>query len=316
VAGFLNQKNRIMDFSLTEIGKEKAMTGNLNYEFASFSDKSISYEYKGNILSEHVKNQNLFEISESISDNLNPNYNFNNSENVNNEETSINVDDEFFVKIDSHKILSSQHNRENIEVENKNSKNILFLNTKENEIGKYVSTVGNDININLLESITKDQRFVNKKKNLYLPPINVSNKEELYTSKKRKIKILKSNVLSQNKNNNTKNLIKELDDNSDISKFNIKILNDSYLDEFYFSIYEKEFKDDRFKNSKLIVSRIDQFIDEKTNKSVDVFIVGKVFFNKDDIDNDNEDAIDFLNHNKANLYDNYTFVNIFTMVAK
>ena len=42
--------------------------------------------------------------------------------------------------------------------------------------------------------------------------------------------------------------------------------------------------------------------------------MGKVFFNKDD--NDNEDAIDFLNHNKADLYDNYTFVNVFTMVVK
>ena len=292
------------------------MTGNLNYEFASFSDKSILYEYKGNILSEHVKNQNLFEISEDLSDNLNPNYIFNNSENINNEETSINIDDEFFVKINSHKILSSQHNRENIKIQNKNIENILFLNTKENEIGKYISTVGNDININFLESITKDQRFVNKKKNLYLPPINVSNKEELYTSKKRKIKILKSNFLSQNKDNNTKNLIKDLDKNENISKFNIKILNDVYLDEFYFSIYEKEFNDDRFKNSKLIVSRIDQFIDEKTNKSVDVFVVGKIFFNKDDTADDNENSIDFLNHNKADLYDNYTFVNIFTMVAK
>lgn len=315
MAGFLNQKNRIMDFSLTEIGKEKAMTGNLNYKFASFSDKSISYDYEGDKISDYTKNQNLFEVSESVSDSLNPIYNFNNSENVDNFETSINIDDEFFVKVDSQKLLTTAYDKENISLKVTDDINVLYLNTRENDIGKYITTVGNDIDVTFLDNIVYDSRFINKKKNLHLPPINSSNKEELFKSKKKNFKIVKSNILLDNDANNVKTIVESLENNSSISRFNIKFLNDSFLNEYYFSIFEKQFSDDTFKNSKLIVSKIAQFLDEKTNKNVEVFVIGKIFYNKDDFNID-ENAIDFLNHNLTGLYENYTFVNIFTMVVR
>lgn len=315
MAGFLNQKNRIMDFSLTEIGKEKAMTGNLNYKFASFSDKSISYDYEGDKISDYTKNQNLFEVSESVSDSLNPIYSFNNSENVDNFETSINIDDEFFVKVDSQKLLTTAYDKEDISLKITDDNNVLYLNTRENDIGKYITTVGNDIDVTFLDNIVYDSRFINKKKNLHLPPINSSNKEELFKSKKKNLKIVKSNILLDNDDNNVKTIVESLENNNSISRFNIKFLNDSFLNEYYFSIFEKQFSDDTFKNSKLIVSKIAQFLDEKTNKNVEVFVIGKIFYNKDDFDID-ENAIDFLNHNLTGLYENYTFVNIFTMVVR
>ena len=43
MSGILDKKSRIIDFVITENGREQIESGDIRYKFASFSDKSIVY---------------------------------------------------------------------------------------------------------------------------------------------------------------------------------------------------------------------------------------------------------------------------------
>jgi len=71
VAGILDPKTRIMDFILTELGREQAAQGELNIRYATFSDRSAFYS-SGSLLgvADDASNRIYFEAASSPHDTI------------------------------------------------------------------------------------------------------------------------------------------------------------------------------------------------------------------------------------------------------
>ena len=56
MAGILNNKERIMDSLVTQLGREQAAEGVLNFRFASFTDYHTFYQLSGsdNVAEDHT----------------------------------------------------------------------------------------------------------------------------------------------------------------------------------------------------------------------------------------------------------------------
>ena len=72
MAGILNNKSRILDVVLTELGRQQMNRGEFEISFATFSDSNVRYEDAGDNILEDMKNELYFETFGCSSDEVVP----------------------------------------------------------------------------------------------------------------------------------------------------------------------------------------------------------------------------------------------------
>jgi len=82
MAGFLDKKKRLIDYKLSEAGREKLSTGNLDFAYYTFSDRSIVYSQNltgsnGSIKSDSLESFVPFEADSHFKLKLNPDFSLN-----------------------------------------------------------------------------------------------------------------------------------------------------------------------------------------------------------------------------------------------
>ena len=70
VAGILDKKQRILDFIITEEGRNQAANGELRVHFASFSDLGVFYTEKSGSIAEDISDRIQFEVNVKPQDSL------------------------------------------------------------------------------------------------------------------------------------------------------------------------------------------------------------------------------------------------------
>ena len=211
MSGILDKKSRILDFVITENGREQIENGDIRYRFASLSDKSIIYTKdhdlslikKSDITNSEI-NYLPLEASTRRNDQINPEFdirNFYTFSGVNlTADTDIEINDQgndfltnnlslsSYLKslkmIKTKRVLNTDENLSFVQ-NNINNKTIDFSDNEEDlsrsNILKYSTIKKRIIKKENIPVIALDKRFSHKTNFLYLPPIDSITEQSLYT---------------------------------------------------------------------------------------------------------------------------------------
>lgn len=259
MAGILNNKERVIDFILTNLGKEKLRDNNLEISYATFTDMHTFYD--GNEFIEDASNRIMLENYSRIQDNISPEA-LQNGNILNFESGDFRlINDKILSKIlssaiDSNLIVNQflsgaiNNFKENYILSEKND---IFQNTKFE-----LSNNNNDINFNLINLIPnsrnltryslnktsqelvspiKDLRFSNLPNFLLRKPVDLSSEADFYF--KENIDPLVENRNYQNERIKTviSEMVKKFGMESQIEVTNEK--NSEYLIQFFIQNNEK-----------------------------------------------------------------------------
>lgn len=271
--GFLNKKERVLDFNLTELGREILSRGELDFSLATVSDKSIVYVEKDikNIrkISDSEYLYNAFEINTSFS-----NHNiFGFESNIKDFEYISPTKSTGIERLVSNKILSTKKINIEEEIDLKKSylpTDIDFYN--ESSVFRYPTIDSLLKSTKELDSIFEDFRFSKINSIKKMAPINYTNKQKVKEEvspyyNERIYKTLKG--FKDNFDKNYKDEIDFIENNKEIKKVMIE-LSKQGDDTFMFELNEV-LEDDT--NKKLSVIKFDQYI--SGNKLKKVYLVGK-----------------------------------------
>ena len=335
MAGFLNKKNRLIDYKLTENGRKQLASGDIRFKYYTFSDRSINYEASiqdNKIISDSEFYYLPFEVTTNPGVVNNPEYY------LSSELTFDNIENNLFqtnkLQATLAETLSSQR----------------YLTTKKitnNALSEYSDLAFNNINfrseidfvdsrlvrryptikfveesIKNLKSVKNDKRFSNYIKNKKLIPRSSLDIEILSDDVSSTINPvdfifksldLQNNIqISDTREDAIVKSINKIEENKDkIFCFDFE-LNNSYLsnnDVFSFEIHNI---DSQNKLNKLPVVNLGNFFDKKKGKYVSIYLIGK-FFKINDIK-------EIINaENKTYQFEeisDYYFINLFTLVAE
>jgi len=335
MAGFLNKKDRLIDYKLTENGRKQLASGDIRFKYYTFSDRSINYEASiqdNKIVSDSEFYYLPFEVTTNPGLVNNPEYYLSSEltfDNIENNLFQTNRTQSTLAEIlSSQRYLTTKKITNNSVVENNG---LSFSNIKfRSEIDfidsqltrRYPTIKFVEESVKNLKSVKKDKRFSDYIKNKKLIPQSSLGNEIIED-------IEKSNVSSIDfifKTLDLKNNIKATDSRKDVIIKSVnkieenkdKIfcfdfeLNNSYMsnnDVFSFEIHNIDSQD---KLKKLPVVNLGNFFDNKKGRYVNVYLIGK-FFKKNEI----KEVIN--KENKTYQFEeisDYYFINLFTLVAE
>jgi hypothetical protein len=334
MAGFLDKKRRLIDYKLTEYGREKLSKGDLSFKFFTFSDKSLFYD--SNLTSEYdFKTSSLesfmpFEARFSEGNIINPEFVLSNTIKFESKSRSklytVQSSDRTVAEI-----ISDQQFLDDRDVDNKSQHDeILFdrvfrksiYDFKNNEFILQYPTIKFPVeSIVNIPSIKKDYRFRHFTRNKKLVPISKSGvsvnlgQEEDFNSLEYLFKNLEIENLDINSLKDREKvinvIIRELSkDKGSIFKLEYEFLQDNAkeTDEYLFELHS--IKDNNL--SKLVFVNLGEFIDSIEQDQFTVYLIGKVVRTINEKENFNKE-------NRTLIFDlnkDYVFLNIFTMVIR
>lgn len=338
MAGFLEKDKRLIDYKLTEFGRDKLSSGSLSFKYYTFSDSNIVYNentnsnksFKVSDLSSYLP----FEVDVNVSNIINPEYNLssvisfdqldNNILFVNKESNSTLSDHLFDLKLIDNKNLVNENDNREIFFDFKDEKDEFDFgeNTRTSSYPtvKHLST-----NITNLEYVHQDKRFEDKIRNKFLPVENSSKdftQEELNKLNKSNIEILFKRLSINelipsinNKEDFVVELIKTLEKNNKIFKLDYVLNEEKMIDEDVFLFELHKIKNDQTNLEtleKLSFVKLGEFYDKKEFNFKQVYLIGKLFLTrniKDRISEENRRLYYSINND-------YSFVNMFTLVIE
>tara|TARA_B100000242_G_C43054108_1_gene492807 strand:+ start:1221 stop:2225 length:1005 start_codon:yes stop_codon:yes gene_type:complete len=334
MSGFLNKKNRIIDYKLTEGGIEKLSRNKFKFKYYTFSDNSIFYaedfdNKSDNKISNSEESFLPFQTDSNVSFDLNPEINLDNLINFEDRNLKFLTKTELTNKTLSDKIIEKKY-IDDITVKNPNfledSINFEYkIEESEFDFGdnnfvrRYptIKYVEEDIkNLNLIQD---DKRFLDKLRNLNLPPESTSNnleeEEDFSLPIEFIFKSYENEILYLNEEDNRDSVIKKVLSviNSDrkLFKLDYKLNEDNIKDEDIY-LFELHTVLENNNLEKLCFINIGSFIDETSFKQFNVYLIGKIFLTRD-IKNFIEKESNNLNYSINN---DYSFVNMFTLVVE
>ena len=334
MSGFLNKKSRIIDYKLTDSGIEKLSRNKFKFKYYTFSDNSIFYsEDFDNISDNKISNSEEsflpFEADSNISFDLNPEINLDNIVNfenrsskflINTEETNKTLSEKLIEKkyIDDITVKNPSFTENSIDFEYK-SEDSDFDFGDNNFVRRYptIKYVEEDIkNISLIQD---DKRFLNKLRNLELPPKFISDNLEEEEDNDLPIEFIfksyenESLYLSEEEERDSviKKVLNVINSDRNLFKLNYKLNEDNIKDEDVY-LFELHTVLENNKLEKLCFVNIGSFIDERNFKQFNVYLIGKIFLTRD-IKNFIEKEDNNLNYNINN---DYSFINMFTLVVE
>jgi len=335
MAGFLEKNKRLIDYKLTEFGRDKLAKGSLGLKYYTFSDSSIKYEENlestQSFKVSSLKNYLPFEVDVNVTNIINPEYtlssviSFDDLDNdilfVNKSTNSTLSDHLINLRLlDNKNVLTNIDNR-TIDFDFKDERDEFDF---KNNAAVYPTVKFGNIDLRNVEYVCKDKRFIDKTRNKYLPPKNSfkeESAEEANPESFRPIEFLLKNLNIQEslpqfttKELFISELLRKLDKSKEIFKLDY-VLNEEKMsdDDVYLFELHKVFQSNNISvNQKLSFVDLGEFYDEKEYSFKKVYLVGKIFLTKNI-----KDEIDVENKRKRfSINNDYSFVNMFTMVVE
>ena len=327
MAGILDKKSRNLDYILTRSGKKQLSEGRLKFKYYTLSDKSIVYS---SVFNNQTKNNIStseyhylpFEI-ETHSSELNPELYL--DETI----TTTNREEGFFFNISPiNNTLGESLIKEEILYNKKETdeQNIVFLkkefftSKKINllNLSLYPTVVNNEINAKKLNNVSGDERLFDKLRYKKLSPINIQREEkQIFTISSglsyffKKFLSKKDLNFSLNKSFAGLEIIKELEENKSLFRHVYEIKKDMsrIQDTFLFQLFEKT---GNTSLEKLHFIDMGSFYDERLNRNKKIYLVGKFLRKIKKSENINKENYT----KKISIDEDYSFINIFTMVIE
>ena len=333
MAGFIDKKRRLIDYKLTEFGREKLSKGSLNFEYFTFSDRSIVYSSKLNndndyYISDSFNNYLPFEAPISGGEVINPEIILGDRLKYSDRLTTLypvglakntlsdNLKSQLIL---DNKLINNKANKDEIFFDIVNKKSVYDF--KSNEFILEYPTVKFIVeHVHNLPKINKDQRFSRFVKNQKLVPINkngvsvdlvtediVNNLEFIF--KNLEIESLKISEF-QDRESIINEVLNSLEKDNKIFKLEYTFQQDAAkeLDNYLFELHE-------IKNNnleKLAFVNLGEFIDNKRQEQKVVYLIGKIIKSVSETERFNrENRTLYFEINR-----DYVFLNMFTMVIK
>ncbi len=349
MAGFLDKKKRLIDYKLSEAGREKLSTGNLDFAYYTFSDRSIVYSQNltgsnGSIKSDSLESFVPFEADSHFKLKLNPDFSLNSTLAF---ESSV-VTKHLETKSDYEKTLSEKiiefQLLDNVTVDNKINRedNIFsFKNVFEEYdfknslfIQKYPTIKQNTESLRSLPNISnEDKRFEHFLTNKKLVPVSsdgfpfeISDGSEDVVDINLIFKNLEIESLNlediPNRDQLIVNVLNGLKTSNNISKLEYEIHedyakdSDQYLFELHNVTYVTSSSDPSrkiTKLNKLFFVNLGNFIDNVYQTEYTVYLIGKILKKTRTTA---EEGLYQANNITVAEFDDYAFVNLFTLVVE
>jgi hypothetical protein len=338
MAGFLDKKKRLIDYKLTELGREKMSLGNLDFSYYTFSDRSISY-------SKRLDQDNSFNISDSLDSS---NANFIPLETTSNEGIRLNPEislneilsyenlssTRFYDTIVSTKKTLSEKIEsslliDNLTIQNKIERDFVFFSSKDvkseydfksfNFLSQYPTIKFPIENIANIPTIKNDKRFKDFLKNKKLVPVNLNNDPvDVIEEESNDLDLLFKNLEIENLNLEgveerekvITTIIEALEDDEEIYKLKYSISEDFVKDSDNFLFELHSVKENNLE--KLAFVKIGSFISDKNQKQYTIYIIGKIVKSI-------KKSRNFNNENRVltqGISQDYSFINLFTLVIE
>lgn len=318
MSGILDQKTSLLDYKITENGREQISNGDIRIEYASLSDRSIVYEKDfDKSLSNRSEISNtdnfiLFEVDTKTLSNINNEFNLDSSftftdSNILSREIDVTGDNtitfksasDIFVQNNSTgtnlKNLKTIGNRNyvkgsGLDFVEKTYENFDFDFFNKDFIENYLTIKSLYVTHGKLKSIVTDKRFSHKTNFKKLIPVGINN-EKIYEDDNDvddKITIdyifKNSRLVDYSKVKNKTDLINQAI-NSLNSKENLVLKREYFIkeksdfDSFIFNMYEENSSSDKIE--KLSIIDLGKNFDE-SNVSKHIFLIGKLINTKND----------------------------------
>jgi hypothetical protein len=335
VAGFLNKKNRLIDYKLSEHGRKQLSTGDLRFKYYTLSDRSIVYKSRFEDDLKVSDSELCFLPFETTSD---PGLYYNPEYYLTNEVKYENIGRAVFGENVTYKTLAENiSNAELIKTEKIYGQEIKNLNEfkfdllevpesfdfkNETFTRKYITVKFKEENIDNIKPVYHDLRFSNFLKYKKLSPVNMEAKV------REKSPSLESNrlqyIFKALKSNNSINSQEEIDDSiikavdileKDKNVFSLDYeFNQTYTSSDDLISFELHNVNDDTLNTldKLTFVRLGSFYDKRKKTYKDVFLIGKFFE-----ETNKEEEYNIENNTLySNSIKDYKFINMFTLVVE
>ena len=339
MAGFLEKNKRLIDYKLTEFGRDKLSEGSLSLKYYTFSDSSIAYEedldslldFKVSSLSNYLP----FEVDTNVTNIINPEYTLSSMLSFDDIDRNILFSNKTQNSTLSDHLINLKllDNKNLIESVGKRKINFSYeLNPDREEFdfkfnsSTYSTIKYSKVDLRDVEYISKDKRFLQKTRNKYLPPKNSFKELEVDQQDPENFKpiefLLKSlNTQAKipdfsNRNDFISELLNILSKEKDIFKLEYILDEDKMSDEdvYLFELHKIISNENQSIDTLQKISFIDlgEFYDKKEHSFKRVYLAGKIFLTKNI-----KDEIDLENKRKRfNINSDYSFINMFIMVVE
>ncbi len=349
MAGFLDKKKRLIDYKLSEAGREKLSTGNLDFAYYTFSDRSVVYSQNltgsnGSIKSDSLESFMPFEADSHFKIKLNPDFSLSSTLSFENSNVTKRLESkDNFKKTLSEKILEFQF-LDNVTVNNKVDRedNIFsFKNVFEEYdfrnplfVQKYPTIKQASESLKSLPNIgNEDKRFKHFLKNKKLVPVSsdgfpfeILDESDDVVDINLIFKNLEIESLNlediPNREQLIVNVLNSLNKSNNILKLEYEIHedfakdSDQYLFELHNAVYDKPSSDPNRKIEKLkklFFVNLGNFIDNIRQVEYTVYLIGKILKKTTTFAGD---GLNQANNITVAEFDDYAFVNLFTLVVE
>ena len=331
MAGFLEKNKRLIDYSLTEYGRDKLSLGALKYKYYTFSDSSVVYtenldtqkSFRVSSLDSYLP----FEVDSNVTNVLNPEYTL--SSVISFDEMDNNI---LFVSKSTNKTISDylidlKYIDDKVLTTENKERDISFDYTFEKDeydfvrLGSYPTIKIKSESLANIDYVSKDKRFIDKTKNLFLPPVNKDFSSSIITVDaasqnpiENVFKKFKSSYplpVFTNRNDFMINMINLMQQEKNLHRLEYVLNEEQMIDEDVYLFELHKVNSDQTLN-KLSFVDLGSFYDEKEYVYKNIYLIGKIFLTRNIKEEINEE-------NKRYYYEinnDYSFVNMFTMVVE
>lgn len=331
MAGFLEKNKRLIDYKLTEYGRDKLSLGNLKYKYYTFSDSSIVYNEDTNTEKSFkvssTKSFLPFEVDTNVNNVINPEYTLssvvsfdeldNNILFVNKNTNSTVSDYLIEFKYLDNKTLTTDNAERDIAFDYVDEKDeYSFIN-----VGSYPTIKINTETLSNIEYVSKDKRFVDKTRNLFLPPVNKGGISSTINTDIATLnpienifkKFKTENRLPEysNRNDFMISMINLMQSERSLHKLEYVLSEENMIDEdaYLFEIHKVNSDNTLDKFSFIDLG---SFYDKKEYVFKNIYLVGKIFLTRNIKEEINEENRRY----SFSINNDYSFVNMFTMVVE
>lgn len=333
MAGFLEKDKRLIDYKLTEFGREKLATNGLDFKYYTFSDSSIFYnENKASIKNFKVSSKEAFNLLEVDTASLNI---------INQEYTLSSVIT--FDQLDNNILFSNKEANRTLSdylidlklLDNKNltsrtNNTIKFdyeLNSERNDfdflkrVDNYPTISRHSISLREIKTIKNEKRFSGYVRNKFLPPENIDGNAIIFSTLESNnpveyiFKSMKSEgslPIFSNKDDYIVDLVNHIEKNNDLFKLDYVLNEEEMLDEdvYLFELHEVDSNSNKLQ--KLAFVNIGTFYDKVSYTYKTVYLIGKIYLTSNQKEEINTDS----KRKKFILNNDYSFINMFTLVVE
>jgi hypothetical protein len=335
MAGFLEKDKRLIDYKLTEFGRDKLSLGSLDLKYYTFSDSSIvyneDYESLKSFKVSDISSYLPFEVDTNVNNIINPEYTLssvisfdqldNNILFVNKESNRTTSDYLINLKLLDNKVLKSEDDDREINFDYKDEKDEFDFHSKPSAyptIKSYKTLLSN------IEYVKNDKRFIDKTRNKVMPPTISSGgslflEENIFLDKPLEIIFKSLNIDDEipqftNKEDFVIDVINKISANRSIHRLEYVLNEEKMLDEdvYLFEMHNITSPSGINTLSKLSFVHLGEFYDSKEYNFKNIYLIGKIFLTRNLKEEINEENKRYY----FNLNNDYSFVNMFTLVVE